>query len=50
LKEQSDEQILKLQKDFLRDITNHAKETVRDIGCILNTPEELKKGWDEMID
>ena len=33
----------------MRDIVNNAKETVRDLGSILGISEDLKQGWDEMI-
>jgi hypothetical protein len=38
-----------MNKDFIRDAISSAKETVRDLGSILNISDDVKIGWDEMI-
>jgi len=51
MSDQQDQTVIKLQKDFLRDMVHLAKEMIGELcSSVLSANAELKSGWDEMID
>lgn len=51
MSDQQDQTVVKLQKDFLRDMVHLAKEMIGELcSSVLSANAELKSGWDEMID